>query len=85
MQAVARRALILDQTDLRPLLPTIRRHVLLVCGDRDGLVGKECEQELLAGLPSVARAELENCGHVPQFSHPEVLAELVGQYLNNEV
>jgi len=81
MAAVARRALIIHRLDLRPLLPNIRVPVLLVCGDRDPLIGKKCENELQSGLPLASRAELENCGHLPQYSHPEVLAEVVQCYL----
>ncbi|MCI0641462.1 MAG: alpha/beta hydrolase [Gemmataceae bacterium] len=82
MAAVAYRAMLLHRVDLRPILGEIRQPVLLVVGDRDPLVGKQCEQELLRGLPRVLRAEIENCGHLPQFSHPEVLAELVQRYLS---
>ncbi len=81
MAAVARRALTLHRLDLRPLLPHIHQPILLVCGDGDPLVGKTCEEELLRGLPHVARAEIEQCGHLPQFTHPEVLAELVLRFL----
>lgn len=79
--AVAQRALLLNQTDLRPLLPSIRQPMLLVCGENDPLVGKGCERELMAGLPNVSRAEIEGCGHLPQYTHPEVLCEVVGQFL----
>jgi len=81
LQAFALRALMIHRLDLRPILPTIRHPVMLVCGDRDTLVGKECERELMNGLPTAARAEIENCGHVPQFTHPEVLAEVVRHFL----
>jgi pimeloyl-ACP methyl ester carboxylesterase len=53
----------------------------LIVGEADPIVGKECERDLLAGLPHVARAEIEGCGHNPQFSHPEVLAEVVRRFL----
>jgi pimeloyl-ACP methyl ester carboxylesterase len=79
--AVARRALLLHGTDLRPDLPQIRQPVLLVCGDRDPLVGPACEAELLAGLPRAVRVELLECGHNPQFTHAGALAEVVRQFL----
>src|SRR5207244_9241683 len=81
IRALARRALWLHQTDLRPLLPEIRQPVLLVCGDADPLVGPTCEQELLRALPHVTRIELPDCGHLPQFTHPEILAEVVTRFL----
>jgi pimeloyl-ACP methyl ester carboxylesterase len=79
--AVAQRALLLHRLDLRPLLPEVRQPVLLICGEYDPLVGKECETDLLHGLPNVSRIELEGCGHAPCFSHPELLAEMVRRFL----
>ena len=81
MAAVAHRALVLKRLDLRPLLPAIRQPVLLVCGDRDPLVNRGCERELLDGLPNATRVELTGCGHLPMFTHPEVLAEVVYRFL----
>src|SRR5436309_2539033 len=85
MSAVARRALLLHQTDLRPLLPRIRQPVLLACGDLDPLVNRGCEETLLRGLPQARRIELSACGHNPQFTHPEILAELVRHFLTPPV
>jgi pimeloyl-ACP methyl ester carboxylesterase len=81
MAAVAHRALWIAATDLRPLLPTIRQPVLLICGDNDPLIGKACEADLMRGLPNVVRAEIESCGHLPAFTHPETYAEVVEQFL----
>jgi aminoacrylate hydrolase len=81
LAAAARRALLLHQLDLRPLLPAIHQPVLLVTGDCDPLVNRRCEEELLHGLPQVRRVELERCGHVPYFTHPELLAEVVRRFL----
>jgi pimeloyl-ACP methyl ester carboxylesterase len=79
--AVARRALLLHATDLRPALSEIRQPILLVCGDHDPLVGPACEAELMQGLPRAIRVELPECGHNPQFTHPGALAEVVRQFL----
>jgi pimeloyl-ACP methyl ester carboxylesterase len=81
MAAVARRALVLHGVDLRPVLGEVRQPVLLVCGDFDPLVRKHCEEELLRGLPHAVRVELDQCGHAPYFSHPELLAEIVRRFL----
>jgi 3-oxoadipate enol-lactonase len=81
LRAFAARALMIHRLDLRPMLPAIGRPVLMVCGDRDRLVGKACEAELKQGLPLAARAEIEACGHFPQLTHPEVMAEVVRQFL----
>src|SRR5262249_59007586 len=79
--AVARRALLMHRLDLRSALSEIRQPVLLICGDSDPLVGKDCEDALLCGLPHVQRVEIAGCGHFPHFTHPEVLAELLLQFL----
>jgi len=80
LRAFASRALLIHRLDLTPILPTIQQPTLLVCGDRDPLVCKECEEELKRGLPHVTRGEIEQCGHFPQLTHPEVLAEVVQQF-----
>ena len=54
---------------------------MMICGERDSLVGRSCEEELFAGLPNVARAkEIEGCGHQPHHTHPEVLCEVIEQF-----
>jgi pimeloyl-ACP methyl ester carboxylesterase len=80
MPAVAYRARILDQLDLRPLLPSIRQPILLVCGDADPLVNQRCEMELLMGLRHVARMEIPQCGHQALYTHPELLAETILEF-----
>jgi pimeloyl-ACP methyl ester carboxylesterase len=77
---LARHALLLHSTDVRPLLSTIRQPILMVCGDRDPLVRHEHEEPLLSGLPNVRRLELDNCGHFPYLTHTEVLAEIIGGF-----
>ena len=53
----------------------------LICGDCDPLVSKRCETELLTGLPNIVRVEIENCGHMAIYTHPELLAELTAEFL----
>jgi pimeloyl-ACP methyl ester carboxylesterase len=79
--AVGWQALLLHRLDVRPLLPQVRQPVLLICGDRDAIVPAYHEEFLLAGLPNAGRVILEGCGHVPSYTHPEVLAEVVRQFL----
>ena len=81
MATVARRALTVGKIDLRHLLPAITQPILLVVGDYDPVVDRTCEQVLLCGLPSVARVELPKCGHLPQFTHPEAMADVVHRFL----
>jgi pimeloyl-ACP methyl ester carboxylesterase len=79
--AAARRALMLDEIDLRPRLSAIRQPVLLISGENDSLVPKQCDRALLDGLPSVDRVEIPACGHYPQYSHAGLTAELTRQFL----
>ncbi|MCI0680601.1 MAG: alpha/beta hydrolase [Gemmataceae bacterium] len=81
--AVAHRALLLRQLDLRPLLPAIRQPILILSGDRDPMIGRECVDELMSGLPNASRAEIEGCGHLPHFTHPEVMSEVVQRFLSH--
>jgi pimeloyl-ACP methyl ester carboxylesterase len=74
--------LLLAGLDLRANLNQVRQPVLLICGDFDPLVGKDCEEELLRGLPSAERIEIPGCGHYPYFSHPEVLTEIIRMFLS---
>ncbi len=81
----AHQARMLNQLDLRPLLPEVRQPVLLVCGDRDRVVPRICEEMLLQGLPNAGRVVIEECGHLPSYTHPEILAEVVRQFLTPPV
>ena len=83
MAAFARRAVMLHQVDLRPILPAVRQPVLLACGDCDPLVNKQCEMDLLTGLPHVIRVELGRCGHQAIFTHPEALAEALAEFFES--
>jgi pimeloyl-ACP methyl ester carboxylesterase len=80
--ATARLGLIIAGLDLRPLLGRLTMPVRLIGGDRDGIVAPERERELLDGLPNAERIEIPGCGHVPQYTHPGLLAELVRVFLN---
>jgi pimeloyl-ACP methyl ester carboxylesterase len=81
LRAWAARALLMHHTDLRPLLPAIAQPTLLVYGDRDPLVPRRYQDELKGGLANAARAEIENCGHYPQLTHPEIFSEVVHRFL----
>lgn len=80
--AVARRGLLMHRVDLRPTLSEIRQPVLMLCGDRDPLVGKDCEEALVRGLPNVKRVEVDTCGHFPHLTHADLVAELLRHFLS---
>jgi pimeloyl-ACP methyl ester carboxylesterase len=81
LRTIAARALLMHQTDLRPTLARITQPTLLVYGDGDTHVGRVYRDELKQGLPNAARAEIENCAHYPQLTHPEVFTEITRRFL----
>jgi pimeloyl-ACP methyl ester carboxylesterase len=81
LAAAASQAFLLHRLDLRPILPQIRQPVLLICGDCDRVVPRPHEEMLLEGLPDAGRVVIEGCGHVPSYTHPEVLAQVIRQFL----
>ncbi len=82
-RAAARRTLIIDKLDLRPLLPKIAHPVLMIGGDRDNIVPHWCESELEAGLKDVRRVEFTPCGHYPQYTMPGPLAAVIGNFFTS--
>lgn len=81
LKAMGYQARWLHQLDLREDLVHIKQPVLLVAGDRDTVIPRPHAEMLLAGLPHAALVFLEGAGHVPYYTHPEALAELVRQFL----
>ena len=71
IRAASRRALLLDKVDLRPLLPGIHHPILMIGGDRDGLVPRSAELEVVTGAPNAKRIEFSPCGHYPQYTMPD--------------
>ncbi len=80
-RACALRTLMLDRLDLRPLLPRVRCPVLMVGGDRDGVVPRWCEAEVEAGVPDVRRVGFAGGGHYPQYTHAAATAAEVFRFL----
>jgi len=83
--AAAWRAWTIAQSDLRPLLPDIHQPVLLITGDQDRLVPPDCWQQLQEGLPCCQRAQIPGCGHYPQYSHPQIMAEVIENFLHQHL
>lgn len=74
IRAAARRALILDKLDLRPLLPRIPHPVLMIGGDRDTIIPRPLERDVEDGVKNVRRVEFSPCGHYPQYTLPRPTA-----------
>lgn len=72
---------LLHDLDLRPVLPEIKQPIMLLVGDRDPTIGKDCEDVLMEGLPHAGMVVFEHCGHLPAYTHAEMLAGVVRQFL----
>jgi 3-oxoadipate enol-lactonase len=77
---------VLAEMDLRPELSRVTAPVLLVAGDRDGVVPPASGDEIEAALPNVARrVTVEDCGHNLTVERPEVLVEELRSFLRGRV
>ena len=62
-------------------LPGLQPPALFVWGDRDRLVPPSFARHVTDALPSATSVVMEDCGHVPQFEHPEETMVLVRTFL----
>lgn len=62
-------------------LPRMAAPALFVWGDRDRLVPASFARHVTNAVPHSDSIVLEDCGHVPQFEHPEVTLQLIRDFL----
>ncbi|HEY2156614.1 MAG TPA: alpha/beta hydrolase [Isosphaeraceae bacterium] len=79
--ALAHRLGLVTHLDLRPILKEIQSETLLIHGNEDRLVGRRFFDELKAGLPKGEGLILPIVGHQPHYTHAELLAQVVGNFL----
>jgi pimeloyl-ACP methyl ester carboxylesterase len=63
-------------------LPLLDTPALFVWGDRDWLVPSSFEHHVMRALPQAESVVLTDCGHVPQFEHPDETADLIREFLD---
>ena len=63
-------------------LPALRPPALFLWGDHDVLVPSGFSRFVAEALPSAESIILEDCGHVPQFEHPERTAQLTRDFIS---
>jgi pimeloyl-ACP methyl ester carboxylesterase len=80
VRAFASRALLINRTDLRPLLAGIRHPILLISGDSDTVIGRATTDELAAGLPHADQLEFADCGHYAQYTHAAGVAAALRRF-----
>jgi pimeloyl-ACP methyl ester carboxylesterase len=62
-------------------LPMLDVRSLFVWGDRDRLVPAAFEHHVSRALPAAESVVLADCGHVPQFEHPDETNALIRAFL----
>ena len=84
IRAVAERAAILRDTDLRGELRRIEQPVMVVRSEGEGMVSARSVEQLAAGLPSARVEWLHSCGRLPYLTHPHRLAKLMREFLGED-
>jgi pimeloyl-ACP methyl ester carboxylesterase len=64
-------------------LPGLLPPALFLWGDRDRLVPSSFARHVADCLPDAGSVVLEDCGHVPQFEHPELTNALLRGFLEH--
>lgn len=63
-------------------LPSLSTPSLFVWGERDRLVPAKFARHVVAALPNAQSIVMDDCGHVPQFEHPERTNELIRSFID---
>ncbi|HYU02605.1 MAG TPA: alpha/beta fold hydrolase [Jatrophihabitantaceae bacterium] len=63
-------------------LPTLEPPALFLWGDRDPLIPVGFRRFVAEALPGAGCVVIDDCGHVPQFEHPELTAQLVREFID---
>jgi len=82
LAAMARRAALIRDCDLRPVLKEIRQPVLLVRTEGEGKILEECCSVLASGLPNAKVEWMNDTGHFPYLTHPHRLAKVIDGFLS---
>ena len=64
-------------------LPGLLPPALFLWGDRDRLVPAHFARHVSNALPEAGHIVLADCGHVPQFEHPEETAATIRGFLRH--
>jgi pimeloyl-ACP methyl ester carboxylesterase len=78
---LARRLDMLARLDLRPILKEVPTEILILHGNEDRLIPRRYYDELCAVLPNAQGVLMPLVGHQPHFTHPEALAQAIGDFL----
>lgn len=67
---------------LPSMLEKVRVPTLIVWGAQDQIIPVECGQLYQRAIPGATLQRIEQCGHWPQFEQPQVLAQLVSEFVS---
>ena len=69
---------------VRERLASIDRPVLVVCGREDRIVDTHVVQQAVAPLANFQCVTISNCGHAPQLEQPQIVNQLIANFLNGK-
>ncbi len=70
--------------DSRAQLDRIKAPTLLITGDRDVVVPRGCQQQLVRGIPKIRWHIVRDSGHATPIDRPEEFNRVVLEFLGNE-
>jgi pimeloyl-ACP methyl ester carboxylesterase len=72
---------LIGRLDLRPRLGEIKTEILVLQGNEDRIIARRHYDELCAGLANASGVIMPLVGHQPHFTHAEILAQAIDQFL----
>lgn len=72
---------LLQHTNLRPKLATMKTPTLLISGERDRLVPPAATKIMQQTIPNVENFSIKNAGHAPFLSHPTEVSDMISAFL----
>ncbi len=71
--------------DTRKQLQRITAPTLVITGDRDNVVPRGCQQQLVAGIPNAQWVVVKDSGHATPIDQPEEFNRIVLEFLKDEI
>ena len=73
---------IMNRPDSRPGLSGVSVETMIVVGEDDRVTPVEHAEEMQAAIPGAALHVIPNCGHMPALEEPELLGEMLRDWLS---
>jgi pimeloyl-ACP methyl ester carboxylesterase len=74
---------LLNRPDAAPLLPTIQRPTLVLCGRDDAWSPPAQHEAMQAVIPNASLCIVEHCGHMCTMEQPQALNEALADWLRS--